>query len=225
MGIVILIALLAAAPGEGLRGEAVAVNAGDRIAVRVQGKALKVRLAEIDSPELKQTFYRQSKQYAEKLVLGKQVELRVKSVDRYGTVIADVVLSDGSRLNEKMAAAGWAWHYRVELPINPRLAELEYEAWSKKIGLWVEPQPKPPWEFRRPDKIGRPPEADGDVDYEMILAHGLAGNRKTQTFQWPGCRRYFKITPKDRIVFSSKEQALSLGYKPAPGCQDVSSDD
>ncbi len=220
MEIIILMAWLAAAPGEVLKGEAVAVNAGDLLAVRVGGKARKVRLAEIDSPELKQTFFRQAKQYAEKLVLGKPVELRVKSVDRYGTWIADVVLPGGTLLNKKMVEAGWAWHYRVELPVNPRLAKLEYDAWSKKIGLWVEPQPTPPWEFRRPDTIGPPPETASEMDYELILAQGLVGNRRTKLFQWPGCKRYLKIRLEERIVFSSKEQAGSLGFAPFPDCKE-----
>lgn len=40
------------------------------------------------------------------------------------------------------------WHYK-KYSRDPELAKLEFDARAKKIGLWSEPYPIPPWEWRR----------------------------------------------------------------------------
>ena len=67
--------------------------------------------------------------------------------DRYSRILGEVVLPDGSILNERLVEQGWAWHY-TRYSNSPRLAELEVVARRARRGLWADPQPIPPWDFR-----------------------------------------------------------------------------
>ena len=70
-----------------IRGRVIAVSDGDTITVldeMDQGK-FKIRLDKIDAPEKKQAFGSKSKQFLSSLIFGKQVSIRYRAVDRYGS--------------------------------------------------------------------------------------------------------------------------------------------
>ena len=48
--------------------------------------------------------------------------------DRYGRVVADVVLPDGRNLNRELVRAGLAWWFRRYAPSDQELECLEHEA-------------------------------------------------------------------------------------------------
>jgi hypothetical protein len=52
-------------------------------------------------------------------------------------------------LQEALLQAGLAWWYRKYAPKDKKLAALEAEAQKAKRGLWVEPNPVAPWDWRR----------------------------------------------------------------------------
>jgi micrococcal nuclease len=56
-------------------------------------------------------------------------------------------------LDKELLKAGLAWHYK-QYSRDPELAKLEFQARSAKRGLWVEPDPVAPWEWRRQKKSG-----------------------------------------------------------------------
>ncbi len=68
--------------------------------------------------------------------------------DRYGRTIGEVMLPDGRVLNHELVKAGFAWWYRKYAPDDDALEQLEQEARDAKLGLWVDPHPVPPWEWR-----------------------------------------------------------------------------
>ena len=74
-----------------------------------------------------------------------EVARNVRQVSRF---IGEMILPDGRILNRELVRHGFAWHYRVHYPVDESLRELEYQAWKKKVGLWVDPLAVPPWEFR-----------------------------------------------------------------------------
>ena len=82
------------------------------------------------------------------MALDKVVRVNYTQVDKYGRLIGEVYLADGKMLNEEAIKAGLAWHYRVKNPHSTFLEKMEYKAWKKKLGLWVQDKPIPPWEFR-----------------------------------------------------------------------------
>jgi endonuclease YncB( thermonuclease family) len=62
-----------------------------------------------------------------------------------------VILQDGHSLNKELIAAGMCWHYR-KYDKDPELQRLEDSARARRIGLWAEPNPTPPWEWRHNKK-------------------------------------------------------------------------
>ena len=67
----------------------------------------------------------------------------------HGRTLADVLLPDGTNVNHELVKDGWCWWYRTYAPGNAVLEELEKAARVEKRGLWADPQPVPPWEWRR----------------------------------------------------------------------------
>lgn len=196
----------------------VAVLAGDVIAVKLDEEIMSVRLAEVDSPEQKQPLWRQAKEFIHDLAMGKKVTLIIKMVDRHKRIVAEVILPDGRSLNQEVIKWGYAWHYKVNPNPSKILSDLEYHAWQKKLGIWIEAEPVPPWKFRRGMSAPEPPSNPDDVDYDQIFNYGLIGDPETKLYNWPACRNY-KIMPReDRVIFSSKLGAEDLGYQAEKGC-------
>jgi len=133
---------------EKFTGKTVGVIDGDTIEVMRLGKIEKVRLAGVDCPEKKQAFGTRAKQFTSGLVFGEMVIVKVESIDRYGNTIGEVFLPDGRSINRELIKEGFAWWYRQYSKDNS-LGILEEEARRAKRGLWVEPNPVPPWEFRK----------------------------------------------------------------------------
>lgn len=67
--------------------------------------------------------------------------------DRYGRTLGAVILSDGRNLNHEILKAGYAWWFR-KYSKDASLGDLEDEARQAKRGLWADPEPVPPWEWR-----------------------------------------------------------------------------
>ncbi len=86
------------------------------------------------------------------LVFGQKVAVNVMDQDRYGRTVAEVILPDGRVLNHELVKAGLAWWYRRYAPEDGTLAQLEANAKAAKRGLWAEPNPVPPWEWRKRER-------------------------------------------------------------------------
>lgn len=130
-----------------ITGRVVGVHDGDSITVLApDNEQLKVRLESIDAPELKQAFSQQSKQTLSDLVFGKSVVLQVTGKDRYKRTLA-VVMVNGMNANLEMVKRGMAWRFDKYSKDAALLAAQE-EAKVAKLGLWRDPEPVPPWEWR-----------------------------------------------------------------------------
>lgn len=208
-------------PQAGLKtvtGEVIFIKDGDTFTLKSRrDKLYKVRLADIDAPELGQPFGRPAKRLLEDLALKKIVRVNYAYVDKYKRLIGQAFLRDGKMLNEESLKAGLAWHYRVKSPHSAFLEKMEYKAWKKNMGLWVQENPIPPWEFRRENKIPSPPPDKGNMDYDLILNYGIIGDPKTKIYQWPACEGYPKNSG-NHIIFSSLLDAEIMGYRAAKGC-------
>ena len=133
-------------------GMVVGVSDGDTIKVMgAHNKQVKIRLYGIDCPEKSQALGKKAKQFTSDMVYGKIVEVDPVTVDRYGRTIALVYDTDGKSLNEELVRAGFAWVYTryCDWAICETWEGLEAEAREAKLGLWRDPDPIPPWEFRR----------------------------------------------------------------------------
>lgn len=130
-------------------GKVIRVLDGDTIEVlNAQNESIRIRLAGIDCPEKSQAFGKKAKEFTAKLCFQKQVVIIDKGKDRYGRTIGFVILPDRKVLNQELVRVGLAWHYK-RYSNDENLAFLETEARMKKLGLWKDSLPLPPWEFRR----------------------------------------------------------------------------
>lgn len=139
---------------ETLIGKVVGVTDGDTITVLDDSHTqYKIRLAGIDAPEKKQAFGQVSKKMLSDLVFQKTVQVEWKKQDRYGRLVGKVIV-DQLDVNLELIKNGLAWFYRKyqhELSPADRIAyaDTETQAQQNKQGLWVYPNPTPPWEFRK----------------------------------------------------------------------------
>lgn len=140
-----------------ISGKVVGVADGDTITVLDDSNTQhKIRLAGIDAPEKKQPFGNVSKQSLSDLVYGKQVSVDYNKQDRYGRTVGKVII-DGTDVNLEQVKRGLAWFYKKyqnEQPLKDRLDYLHAQeaAEKTKVGLWVDPKPIAPWDFRRAKK-------------------------------------------------------------------------
>ncbi len=144
----ILISLICLSFAAPIKGKVIAIKDGDTIEVLYQGKPLRVRLQGIDCPERNQDFGQKAKQFASDFCFNRQVEIVVFGKDRYGRTLGEVLLMDGRSLNQELVKAGLAWHYKAYSK-DKVLADMEILARHEAVGLWVQPNPIAPWDFRK----------------------------------------------------------------------------
>jgi micrococcal nuclease len=125
----------------------VGISDGDTISVMHGTRAEKIRLNGIDCPEKRQAFGQRAKQFTSKLAFGKDVTVKTFGHDKYGRTLGDVILPDGRTLNHELVRAGLAWWYE-KYSKDLALRDLQEGARVAKRGLWVYPDPVPPWEWR-----------------------------------------------------------------------------
>jgi len=136
-------------PGSKLINAVLRVIDGDTIEVYLIKSAnfAKIRLNGIDCPEKGQSFYEEATTFTSDLCLHQQVRVIKHDIDKYKRLIADIILLDGKNLSEELVRAGYAWWYH-QYSDNIFLKQLESEARNARRGLWSQPNPIPPWEFR-----------------------------------------------------------------------------
>jgi micrococcal nuclease len=129
-------------------GKVIKITDGDTIVVLTDNKEqVKIRLEGIDCPESKQDFGQKAKQATADLCFGKQVNVVKSGEDRYGRTLGFVYIGDKC-INKELLKQGLAWHYKY-FNKDEELAKLEQESKEKKIGLWSQPNPVAPWDYRR----------------------------------------------------------------------------
>jgi len=100
-----------------------------------------------------------------------------------------------------MVAEGYAWHYK-QYSKDADLVKAEKEAREAKKGLWADPNPVPPWEYRKGKKGDAPPD---DADALFVTASGSRYHRE-------GCRFLSKSKIPIRLEDAKKK------YEPCSVC-------
>jgi endonuclease YncB( thermonuclease family) len=132
----------------------VGITDGDTIRVLTNdNQLLRVRLRNVDSPEKGQAFGQASKQNLSRYIFGRDVELHVFDIDRYGRALAVVIL-DGVDINLQQVRDGMAWVYTKYMgesspDTQARYLSAEAEAKQSRRGFWADPDSVPPWEWRK----------------------------------------------------------------------------
>ncbi len=126
----------------------VSVTDGDTLSAVVNGVPEKIRLTGIDCPEDRQPFGSEATQMTKQLALEKAVRVTEVGRDKFHRLLGEVVLPDGRMLNQELVRAGVCWWYRKYAPGDTVLEGLEKYAREERKGLWTDPYPVPPWEWR-----------------------------------------------------------------------------
>lgn len=130
-------------------GKVAKVIDGDSVViVDSRNISYEVRLHGIDTPESKQSFGAEAKEFLKDKVNGKKVRVLVKGKDNYNRYVS-VILLGNEDINRLMVKNGYAWAY---LHYSKDYEEDMKEAQAKRIGLWQEDNPQEPSEFRRNQK-------------------------------------------------------------------------
>ena len=190
---------------ESFSGKCVGVIDGDTIRVMRDGRAVKIRLEGIDCPERGQDFSNIAKKFTSSLVFGEIVSIQIKEFDHYGRIVGRVSIRSKD-LSLELVKAGLAWHYK-KYSSDTRLAQAEQQARTGGKGLWVLPDPSPPWKYRTPSTTER----------LSVIARELHGNIRSKVFHASSCTYY---SCKNCIqLFHSRGEAIAAGYRPCKRCK------
>lgn len=148
ISLVLLSLLSTSALAETFTGKLVHVVDGDTVDVMFDGKARRIRLADIDCPEHNQAYGNAAKRFVLDHAAGEEVTVQGKTTDRYGRLVGEIILPDGKNLNHELVVAGLAWWYR-KYSDDETIGQMEEEARGKRAGLWQDPEAAAPWEFRK----------------------------------------------------------------------------
>ena len=149
--IVSLLVMSLALNAQTLQGKVVRVADGDTITILdATNTQNKVRLNKIDAPEKSQAFGEVSRKHLASMVAGNVVNVDWEKKDKYGRILGDISIGT-TNVNLRMVQDGLAWHFKA-FDNTPAYAQAENEARAKKIGLWKDANPIPPWEFRKAKK-------------------------------------------------------------------------
>ena len=130
-----------------LEGKVIAIHDGDTLTLLVDRRQVKVRLAEIDAPELNQAFGNRSRQSLGGLCFGKAAVVEQTDKDRFGRVVGKVRCG-GIDAIAAQVQKGMAWVYARYAKPTSHLWFLQNEARRSRGGLWTDPHPLEPWKWR-----------------------------------------------------------------------------
>ena len=126
----------------------VGVSDGDTLtALSASRRQLKCRLYGIDAPEKKQAYGQASKLSLAALSYGRPARIDVVGRDRYGRAICRVAVG-GVDINREQIVRGMAWMYR-QYTDDLDYSQAEATARVRRIGIWGDIEPVPPWAFRK----------------------------------------------------------------------------
>ena len=127
--------------------ENIRVVDGDTIRAEAKGREIKIRLVEIDAPEINQPFGAQSKNFLNRLLNEKDVTLISQGEDRYGRTLG-AIYANGESANALMIKSGFAWVYDRYVK-DSSLYKYQDQAKAENLGLWRAKDPIAPWVWRK----------------------------------------------------------------------------
>ncbi len=162
----------------------------------------KVRFVGVNTPERGVEGYIASKNFVQKLCLNKEVGLDIddsKHSDKYGRTLA-VVIVDGKNVNEMLLKEG--------------LAEIMY----------MPPSEFYPYDWANSDTHVADTHSSSSTSSSSTSSDSSSssgsyiGNANTGKFHVSGCSSVNKMSEKNKVFFSSRNDAINQGYVPCKNC-------
>jgi endonuclease YncB( thermonuclease family) len=136
-----------------LSGVVTSVPDGDSLTLRSGEVSYRIRLADIDAPELSQPFGKDSRTSLRHMCLLKAATVETAGEDRYGRTIGRVRCIN-TDANTEQVRRGMAWVFVRFAAKNSPLYAIQQEARDARRGLWVDGEPVAPWDWRRQMSLG-----------------------------------------------------------------------
>ncbi|MFN9718198.1 MAG: TIGR03067 domain-containing protein [Planctomycetota bacterium] len=132
-------------------GEVVGAKDGETLTIRVgQQRNVDVRLFGIDAPERSQAFGTQAWKRLGALMVGKTVTVKTTGADSDNRILGEVFApAELANVNLMLVSEGLAWHDIQFAKDRQDIQEAESMARRTKSGLWSDPNPVAPWQFKK----------------------------------------------------------------------------
>lgn len=141
-----------------IEGKVMQVKDGDTVVVSPVegGMFFTCRLYGIDTPETVkkgksgQPYGEEASKELKRLILGQTVEVTTTGAKTYKREVC-MIKKSGQDINLEMVKLGYAWAYKQYLkrPYASEYIDAERSARDRRLGLWKDNNPTPPWEFRK----------------------------------------------------------------------------
>lgn len=160
----------------------------------------KIRFVGVNTPERGVEGYIASKNFVQKLCLNKEVGIDIddsKHSDRYGRTLG-VVIVDGKNVNEMLLKEGLA-----EIMYMPPSEFYPYD--------WANDNTPTSSYHSSSDTTSSPSSSSSD-------SGSYVGNSNSGKFHESGCGSVSKMSEKNKVFFSSRDEAINQGYVPCKRC-------
>jgi len=191
---------------------------GDTIEIEYKGKAAKVRLIGVDTPETVhpnkpvERYGKEASAFTAKLVEGKSVRIEFDQAneasqnrDKYGRLLAYVYLPDDTLLNDRIIRDGYG-HAYTKYPFDPEKLDqfraAEKEARENKRGMWADEK-----------KAETKEEATPPAKAKYCASSG------SKIFHYCSCSYVDKIKSSNMVTFSTRKEAVDSGRRPCKRCK------
>jgi len=174
---------------------------GDTIVL--EGK-VKLRLRNIDAPELDLCGGKEAKEELEKLVSGKKVVVEEQILDQWGRPMG-LVYVDKKLVNEEMLKSGWARFHSDSTSQREVLKTAGNQAKKELLGIWSS-------KCQQTKNLEKP---------KCIIKGNLDQNSGRKIYYFPGCSQYeFTIIEKDigEDWFCTEKEAQEAGFIRSKTC-------
>lgn len=164
----------------------------------------KVRLSNIDAPELKLCGGKESKKRLEELVEGKKVRIERIATDTYGRSLA-LVYVNNELINKILLAEGLVVFDSRETAVSEELKSAGKKAREEKLGIFG-PECS---QKENPD------------DPECNIKGNIRKERKTKIYNFPGCSNYLNTIVQKSFGdqwFCTEKEAQKAGFVKSGDC-------
>lgn len=209
---------------------------GDTIDVDVNGKAERVRLIGLNTPETVdprktvECFGKEASAKAKELLANREVKLQADATqserDKYGRLLRYIWRDDGLFFNLEMIKQGYGYEYTYDLPYEyqSEFKEAQKYAEQNKLGLWANnacadfAAPLSHAENNSGEDLN-PPNAP--APNQLCLIKGNINSKGEKIYHLPNCDSYAGTAINENTGekwFCSEAEAVNAGWRKAKNC-------
>lgn len=190
-----------------VKAKVVRVIDGDTFEAQVENKGkVTVRVIGYDAPEPNQPFGETAKKFMKAFLEGREVLLEqdVQQTDKYGRMLAHVWV-ERVLVSEIALLSGLG----LEMTVPPNVQYVDFLRQAQEygrgigLGIWAQTAPSP----------------KQTVTPTTVTTVGYVGNARSMIFHRPDCQWAQLISPRNRVVLKSREEAIAKGFRPCKVCQ------